>query len=287
MFLYKKLIDRSTLRQGFTIPVEYHATLHSLLGEKINREETRKIKIMLDGQSYDAELKNQKFDEEKFKNHMDVIQIRYGERSPLAKKLREVFASSWNYVEDMKSRPEYSGRKVTIKVPESQQEFFVLNTTDDPNEFIADCITFNEREELAAEIKGVSEMDFEQTEFTPRFDPTSSMGYGKSLVRIRKLDRSIGDSLKQLYDFRYQMTGERIGEQYGALCVEAHHIIPFTESLNNDYSNIIILSPSYHRIVHKAQPEFNFKTLTFNFPNGLNEKVKLNRHLNLKKSNQE
>ena len=38
------------------------------------------------------------------------------------------------------------------------------------------------------------------------------------------------------------MTGEKIGNEYNALVVEAHHIIPFTESLNNDTSNIIILS---------------------------------------------
>lgn len=62
-------------------------------------------------------------------------------------------------------------------------------------------------------------------------------------------------------------------------CLEAHHIRPFTESLDNDTSNIMILSPNYHRIVHKANPHFNRKTLSFEFSNGLIEKVKLNRHL--------
>ena len=75
------------------------------------------------------------------------------------------------------------------------------------------------------------------------------------------------------------MTGEHIGEQYGINAVEAHHIRPFTESLDNDTSNIMILSPNYHRIVHKANPHFNRKTLSFEFSNGLIEKVKLNRHL--------
>ncbi len=49
----------------------------------------------------------------------------------------------------------------------------------------------------------------------------------------------------------------------------------------NDTSNIIILSPSYHRIIHKAKPEWDGKSLSFSFPNGLVEKVKLNKHLNL------
>ena len=74
------------------------------------------------------------------------------------------------------------------------------------------------------------------------------------------------------------MTGEKVGNEYNALVIEAHHIIPFTESMNNDTSNIIILSPSYHRIIHKAKPEWDSMNLSFSFPNGLVEKVKINLH---------
>jgi len=280
-FLYQKTIDRSALREGFSIPVEYHTLLHSLPGGELHRGETRQIKVFIDGQEYDAQLKNQMFDESKFVDHPDVIQIRYSVNSPISRKLREVFSSSWNYVEMMKALPENANRKLTIRVPEEQQEFLVINATELPNVFIADCITCEDRDSLKAEIKGLSEYDFEQGDFIPKHDENTSIGYGKSLVRIRHLDRSIGDSLKQLYDYHCQMTGERIGEEQNALCVEAHHIAPFTESLNNDYSNIIILSPSYHRIVHKAKPKFNYEELSFIYPNGLVEKVKLNKHLNL------
>ena len=74
------------------------------------------------------------------------------------------------------------------------------------------------------------------------------------------------------------MSGEQIGEPYGAMVVEAHHIIPFTESMNNDTSNIIILSPNYHRIIHKTKAEFDKERLAFIFPNGLIDKVRLNEH---------
>lgn len=50
--------------------------------------------------------------------------------------------------------------------------------------------------------------------------------------------------------------------------------------VSNDTSNIIILSPSYHRIIHKAKPRFDHKSLSFEFPNGLVEKVKIDKHLN-------
>ena len=75
------------------------------------------------------------------------------------------------------------------------------------------------------------------------------------------------------------MTGKRIGEAYDGLVVEAQHIIPFTESLNNNTSNIIIISPDYHRIIHRTKPEWLPQEKAFRFPNGLIDKIKLNKHL--------
>jgi len=117
MFLYKKTIDRSALREGFTIPTEYHPLLHSLYGGIIKHGETRQIKIILNGQEYDAQLKNQAFDTNKFIGHTDVIQIRYSVNSPLAKKLRDIFQSSWNYVEKIKALPGNAQRKIYYHYP--------------------------------------------------------------------------------------------------------------------------------------------------------------------------
>lgn len=143
--------------------------------------------------------------------------------------------------------------------------------------FVADCVTTQVKDEIKAEVSQISELDFET--FEPREDKSATIKHVTRLQKVRQLDRSIGDSLKQLYDYRCQMTGERVGEALGALVVEAHHIIPFTQSLNNDTSNIIILSPSYHRIIHKAQPRWDSQTLSFHFPNGRVEALKLNKHL--------
>ena len=277
MFLYQKLIDRSTLRQGFQIPVEFHHLLKMMPNGMPHHGETRNIKIVIDGVGYDAQLKNQGFDRNKYDGHADVIQIRYNESSDFVKRLREVFSSTWNYVESIKNLPENINRKFTIRVPEEHQEFLALCTTDLPNVFVADCITTAIKAEVKSEVGTLTELDFET--FEPREDKNAGIKMLTRLQKVRQLDRSIGDSLKQLYDYRCQMTGEKVGYEYGAQVVEAHHIIPFTESLNNDTTNIIILSPSYHRIIHKAKPIFDHEQLAFCFPNGLMEKVKLNKHL--------
>ena len=54
MFLFQKVIDRSALRQGFQIPVEYHPLLSMLPNGIPVHGETRNIKIILDGKEYDA-----------------------------------------------------------------------------------------------------------------------------------------------------------------------------------------------------------------------------------------
>lgn len=280
MFVYQKLIDRSTLREGFQIPVEFHPTLMASAGGMPVRGETRVIKILIDGVEYDAQLKNQKFDEQKYKGHPDVVQIRYSINSPLSKRLREVFFATWNYVEEQKALPENANRKLIIRVPKEQQEYLALSTTVIPNVFIADCITCGFKAEIRTEVRQMNELDFE-TAFEALEDETAGIKEVTRVQRIRHLDRSIGDSLKRLYDYRCQMSGERIGDEYNVLVVEAHHIIPFTESLNNDTSNIIILSPSYHRIIHRAKPEWDDKNLSFHFPNGLVEKVKIDKHLQI------
>ena len=240
--------------------------------------ETRNIKIVIDGVGYDALLKNQGFDRNKYDGHAEVIQIRYSEGSKLVKRLREVFSSTWNYVESIKNLPENINRKFTIRIPEEHQEFLALSTTNLPNVFVADCMTTAIKAEVKTEVSTMTELDFET--FEPREDKNAAIKEISRLQKVRQLDRSIGESLKLLYDYRCQMTGEKVGDEYNALVVEAHHIIPFTISLNNDTSNIIILSPSYHRIIHKAKPEWDSKNLSFTFPNGLVETVKLNKHLN-------
>ena len=241
--------------------------------------ETRNVKVVIDGVGYDAQLKNQGFDRNKYDGHADVIQIRYSEGSTLAKRLREVFCSTWNYVESIKNLPENINRKFTIRIPEEHQEFLALSTTDLPNVFVADCITTAVKAEVKTIVSTMSDLDFET--FEPREDKNAGIKQVTRLQKVRQLDRSIGDSLKLLYDYRCQMTGEKEGDEYNALVVEAHHIIPFTESMNNDTSNIIILSPSYHRIIHKAKPVFDHPSLSFHFPNGLVEKVKIDKHLNV------
>lgn len=49
MFLYQKLIDCSTPRQGFQIPVEFHRLLKAMPGGMPLHGEKRNVKVVIDG----------------------------------------------------------------------------------------------------------------------------------------------------------------------------------------------------------------------------------------------
>ena len=276
-FLLKHSVDLSLLTSGFHIQTEFHQLVYALPGGTLHHGESREIKVLIDGEEFTTKLYNIGFDQNKYPDHPDLLQVRYSPGSPIARKLQSVFAEDYRYL--MASR-ELAGPRKQIRLPNDNHDEIVFLGTAMPNVFILDCISSEERNKAATEIRQMSELDFENA-FEAREDANAGIREISGIRRIRQLDRSIGDSLKRLYDFRCQMTGERIGSEYDVLVVEAHHIVPFTLSMNNDTSNIIIVSPDYHRIIHKAKPVWDCKKLSFKFPNGLQERVKVNKHLGL------
>ncbi len=97
--------------------------------------------------------------------------------------------------------------------------------------------------------------------------------------KVRKMNRAIGDGLKQLYGYRCQICGAFIGEKYGSSLIHAHHIEYFTKSMNNDASNVLIVCPNHHGIIHDRNPVFDFQKKIYRYPNGYQEGLKLNLHI--------
>lgn len=276
MFLYKKSVDKSVLWDGFSIPLQYHKIFHMLVPAISEHGGNANVKILIDGVFYDAQLKNIAFDQDTWEGHVDIIQFRYSPQSPLSRKLREIFSISNQYIQQERANRQPGDRRRII-VPEELQEFIYINATAQSNVFALDYVTCNEEQALRHDIKSISEDVFETLSIDSLKDENT--GFSQAIRKVRKLDKSIGDTLKKFYDYRCQLTGERIGEPYSAHVVEAHHIVPFTESLNNDANNIVIVNPTFHRIIHKAKPAFDNATLSFKFPNGVVEKLKLTDHL--------
>ena len=273
-FLLRRPVDWSLLTNGFHIPTEFHPLVYAMPGGELHHGDKRGVKIMIDGEVFDARMNNIGFDQQRYPGHPDLLQIRYSPGSLIARKLQSMFTDEF---ECLKLARENAAPRTQVQLPEEYTSEIVFYATMQADTFIIECNHTADKQVDRQELQQMSELDFETFEL--REDKSAGIKQVTRLQKVRQLDRSIGDSLKLLYDYRCQMTGEKVGDEHNALVVEAHHIIPFTESMNNDTSNIIVLSPSYHRIIHKAKPVFDRPSLSFHFPNGLVERVKIDKHL--------
>jgi len=267
------------LNDGMTIPVSVCSLFRAWDESILTHGQSKDIKILIDGEFYDAKLKNQNFVQSNWAGHKDVIQIRYSRQSPLAVKLRAVFQKSYSYL--FAQKQELGKSKRQILLPDDLQEYIRLYLTSSPDVLCMECCSSSDYQQLAHTLSAIPEEVYEQSDDDQFFmaDKTASIEEKQRLVKYRRIDRSIILTLKRFYDYRDEISGEKIGDAYGDSVVEAHHIDYFTRSQNNDSTNIIIISPNYHRIIHKNNPRFNRKKFQFEFENGEVLRLKLYEHL--------
>ena len=125
------------------------------------------------------------------------------------------------------------------------------------------------------------------TEFTEEYieyilnqsDEKAEIVKKMGMVNTRIFDNKIQKSLKSLYRYRCQICGATATMMYRVDVSEAHHIEYFSKTANNNPSNIIILCPDHHRIVHKAKALFNFELHQFEYENAKVDPLMYNLHI--------
>jgi 5-methylcytosine-specific restriction protein A len=279
-FLYKKEIDWSVLQEGFSIAVEFQWEVQNHVGG-LGRGESKRIKLSISGGLFEAKIINQPFDEQKYAGHPDVLQVRYSKNGELAMKLKQVFSKSYAVLKALREEAKKAGSKKQVKVPDGAREYLVLYAGATENEFACDCVTSDDIAVVKSffDKGGMREEEFEGPADFELKDSRARIETREQVVRIRRLDRSIGESLKHLYEYRCQICAENFGKERGTDTAESHHIAAFVASLNNDSDNIMVVCPNHHRVIHKARPIFDRERLRFAYPNGFEERLKLDKHL--------
>jgi hypothetical protein len=274
LYIYKKEIDWSALHLGINIPIFLQNIFYENIKIKLQKGENKKIKLLLDGVEYPAILTNIYFDETKYPTHKELLQIRYAPNSEIAQRLREMFSNSYSYL--FAEKEKLINKKKQLSVPEEMREYLVIYSTVFDDVFAIECITHNEIVETKREIRNFNELELEQI-----IQATDTPAFIEKMktTKIRKLDKTIGDNLKRLYDYKCQICGLFVGETYNATVIHTHHIEYFSVSLNNNADNIMVICPNHHGIIHATNPVFNRETKLFTYPNGLSEGLKLNLHL--------
>ena len=270
--ILQKDVDMSVLREGMSIPAIFQDLFYQKIGFRLKKGESCKIRLKVENSEYDAILKNYDFDQSRYPGHPDVLQIRYSPTSPLANKLRNIFSQTNAIVQQHLS--ERVDKRKQLRIPDEKKEHLAIYGTDNMGVLFVDCIVHSEYQREIQVIKSIDERSFETA-----IDENATIIEQIGIKKIRKISRAIGDNLKQLYGYRCQICGEYIGEKYGSRLIHAHHIDFFTSSLNNDASNIMIVCPNHHGIIHDKKPEYRRSEKMFIYPNGLHEGLKINLHL--------
>ena len=259
-FLLKKDIKdirNSFFDSGFAIPV-YAQEIFScyLSGGRLAHGEKRTVTIFLDGKRFDVILRSVRFNKKDYPNRSEMWQINWSLNDAISKKVTEIFFKS--YTDDAEDG-----------------EYFVLYSTDKQDVFHFEPI-FNHD----ILIPKISELALENLlELPVLTDDAATLIARCNLMKIREMTLSLGEDLKRNYRYRCQICGQSVGEFYGVDLVDCHHIAPFSQSLNNDQSNLLIVCPNHHRIIHAANPTFDRKRKLYLYPNGREEILQINEHL--------
>jgi predicted HNH restriction endonuclease len=282
-YVLKKEVDKSLLTEGFNIPIEFQVVFKRNIGKFLKRGESKDIVLYLNGKSYKAQIKNQKFDDTKYNNHNDIVQVRYNRNSEIVQEFRTIFNYSYKYIDDQRLQKklldDYKMGKIYINIPEEFKEYLIIYTTEYEDTYILDTITTSDMFNIKEFTQEQPERIYEESFNYNVIDESATIVLDKRMVKLRKYNNSIGKNIKELYEYRCQVCGQRVGEAYNSNVVEAHHIDSFVKSLNNNMSNIMIVCPNHHSIIHDVNPYFNKKSKMMIYKNGHIEGLQINYHL--------
>ena len=281
-FLYKREVNKSVMWDGFGINRDYLGLFYQqICGMK--RGETKNITILFEERPYQAIIKNLNNNSESRTN--DAFQIRYPANGKLAQAFQKTFYRSYNLIVEQQRIHQINGIKGRLRtnIPEELKEYIVLYSSKSPDTYVCEPLIRDDIDSLKAIARNQSERVFEAEFNFDVNDDTAGLNTKTVIAKIRKYNKKFGDSLKLHYEYRCQICGKRIGEKYESNIVEAHHIDYFVKSQNNDISNLLIVCPNHHGIIHDRNPIFDYKKCTYKYPNGLEEGLVLNDHLGRKK----
>lgn len=271
--IFEKIVDKSALSDGITIPEAYHDLLYSHLGLNLQHGESMQIPVSLNGIVYSVSLKNLGFNTQRYSNRHDILQIRYSKGSPIATALQGIFKDTHEKTKPSKSHNTLNKR---VRIPTQKQEYIMFYASKGPCCLLLEPVTLPEIRKEMDQLTTIPELLIEEMLSS---DETAGIEMKTGITKLRRMNHAIGDSLKLLYRYRCQICGAYIGEKYGSTLIHAHHIDYFSRSMNNDASNILIVCPNHHGIIHDMNPEFNRRNKTYKYPNGYIEGLTVNKHL--------
>lgn len=222
-----------------------------------------------------------------------VSQLGYASRSEAFREIGNLFGKNNNYLKRL--RDEYD--VVTSSTRNGQcnrsPRERIITTKNHLESFSFDEITqivvaiLQNRidvPEAHLDINSTTELDAhdlteEEIEYVINFeDEHAGIKIVQGETQKRVYNTAIIKQLKRLYKGKCQLCGNNPVAEYSVNITEVHHIEYFSVSQNNDSSNLIVLCPNHHRLIHKLNPVFDMSRKSFLLPDGRELKIVEDHH---------
>ena len=127
-FILRKEVNWSLLNRGLNIPISLWILFGAWNPEILVQGVTKRIKIIVGDEMFNAILTNQNFNRSKYPDHSNMIQIRYDSNKFLKKKLQAIFQKSYNHFSTQ--RELIQNRHKPLPLSEDIHEYirFILRT---------------------------------------------------------------------------------------------------------------------------------------------------------------
>ncbi|WP_127491299.1 HNH endonuclease signature motif containing protein [Paenibacillus glycanilyticus] len=127
-----------------------------------------------------------------------------------------------------------------------------------------------------------SNIDVEEDTYFDRFledkDETAKIIIKEAIIKTRRYKKSIINNLKKQYEGKCQICQYTSYPEHQIDIVEAHHIDLFSKTIDNSPSNIVILCPNHHRLIHAGKFVFDRENLSF-ISSSTSLEISINKHL--------
>lgn len=284
----RKQVDWSIFNWGATIPLEFHEDFNKVNGNtKLKRGDKCEIELVINGIRYKASFVN--VDRKGIAS--DTLQIRYDSNKELKEIIKQEFQFSYEYLQAKLKLKTKLRKKSFPKVSETYAEYIDFYDTGIPYlyrvELLSNSLKLSEDEKKIIEsidekdLEAViekDEFDFEQW-LKSNNDDKASIQQKQAIIKVRKYKYSIITNLKAIYNGTCQICGYSSIDDFGVDISQGHHIEYFSKSQNNNPSNIAILCPNHHSLVHATKATFDRADKCFICNNGSKLKLIKNYHL--------
>lgn len=101
----------------------------------------------------------------------------------------------------------------------------------------------------------------------------------RELLGLTARNRQLVRSLHEMYAGRCQLCAFDSPVVYGVPSAECHHIAYLSRGGPDELTNMVLLCPNHHTVVHKTDAIFDYARLAFLFANGRAEPMCMNTHI--------